>query len=228
MDNYKVYMHIAPNNKKYIGVTKKRVEERWGNNGSHYINHRYFGSAIKKYGWDNFRHIVIAENLSKKWAFQLEKLLIIQYKTKDRRYGYNLSDGGEYNSGFHYKRPPEFIEYMREINTGRHPNAETRKKMSENNAMHRPEIRKKVSESLKKSGKERAEKRKKTMQERYPNGIKQTAESNRKRSEALKGKPKSEATKQKMRKPKSPEAIENMRKAQKEAWKRRKEREKEN
>ena len=69
-----------------------------------------------------------------------------------------------------------------------------------------------MSQSLKKSGAKRAAKRKKTMQERYPNGYKQTEESNRKRSESHKGKAKSEQTKQKMRKPKSPEAIANMKK----------------
>jgi len=109
-------------------------------------------------------------------------------------------------------------------NTGHHPNVETRKKMSENNCMHRPEIRKKVSETLKLTQEERTRKRLHTMKERYPDGIKQSEESNRKRSEALKGKPKSEETKQKMRKPKSPQAIENMKKAQIEAWKRRKSR----
>lgn len=73
------------------------------------------------------------------------------------------------------------------------------------------ETRQKLSENLKKSGKIRAEKRLKTMSEKYPNGWVQTDESNRKRSSALKGIPKSEETKQKMRKSKSPEAIENMR-----------------
>lgn len=84
-----------------------------------------------------------------------------------------------------------------------------------------------ISNTLKSNANERIAKKQKTMKIRYPNGLKQSVESNRKRSEALKGRPKSEETKQKMRKPKSPEAIENMRKAQKEAWKRRKEREKE-
>lgn len=107
-------------------------------------------------------------------------------------------------------------------NTGKHPTEETRQKLSKNNCMHNPEVREKMKQSLKKSQTERTRKRLNTIRERYPDGLKQTEESNRKRSEALKGKPKSEETKQKMRKPKSPEAIENMRKAQKEAWKRRK------
>lgn len=79
-----------------------------------------------------------------------------------------------------------------------------------------------ISDTLKKNAPERIAKKRKTMQERYPNGFKQTADSNRKRSVSLKGRPKSEETRKKMCKPKSPEAIENMRKAQREAWKRRK------
>ena len=29
--NYKVYVHIAPNGKRYYGITKKKVERRWRN-----------------------------------------------------------------------------------------------------------------------------------------------------------------------------------------------------
>lgn len=108
----------------------------------------------------------------------------------------------------------ETKEKIRVANIGKHATDETRLKQSINNGMHRPEIRKKVSESLKKSGKDRAQKRLKTIKEKYPNGMKQSEESNKKRSEALKGVPKSDATRQKMRKPKSPEAVEHMRLAQ--------------
>ena len=88
-------------------------------------------------------------------------------------------------------------------------------RMKEHNCMSDPEIVEKMKQSLKKTQKERTAKRLATMQERYPDGLKQTEESNRKRSEALKGKTKSEETKQKMRKPKSPETVEKMRLAQK-------------
>lgn len=33
---YIVYMHICPNNKKYIGITSQKPEKRWGN-GKNYI-----------------------------------------------------------------------------------------------------------------------------------------------------------------------------------------------
>ena len=47
--NYKVYMHInKTNNKVYIGITSKSVEERWGRNGYHYKRNRHFWGAIQK------------------------------------------------------------------------------------------------------------------------------------------------------------------------------------
>lgn len=223
MNNYILYMHITPNNKVYIGITCQGVKNRWGKDGKGYYGHRYFWNAIQKYGWDNIKHVILAQGLSKKWACRLEQLLIAEYMANNSEYGYNLSIGGEFNSGFHYKRTPEFIERIRELNTGKHHSEETRRKISENNKSRDPEVVEKIKQSLKKTQKERTAKRLQTMRERYPEGITQSAESNRKRSEALKGKPKSEETKQKMRKPKSPEAVEHMRQAQIEAWKRRKE-----
>lgn len=82
--------------------------------------------------------------------------------------------------------------------------------------------KKSVSETLKKSGKERAEKRRHTMSKRYPYGIRLNDEHKQKISQALIGRKKTEETKAKMCKPKSPQAVENMRKAQRISHKARK------
>ena len=92
---YSVYMHISPTNKYYIGITSLKPKYRWGKNGSGYRGHTHFRFAIDSYGWDNFKHIVVAENLTKEAACQMEKELITQYKANDPNYGYNLSVGGE-------------------------------------------------------------------------------------------------------------------------------------
>ena len=56
-DNYKVYVHIAPNGKRYYGITKQKVEKRW-QNGKRYSNNEHFTNAINKYGWnEGFEHI---------------------------------------------------------------------------------------------------------------------------------------------------------------------------
>ena len=276
MQLYTVYIHTTPNNKKYVGITCQDVFQRWGSGGKGYYDIRRtsqlpFWNAIQKYGWDNIQHEIVAYELTKDEACSLEKRLIKQYKSNDRAFGYNLTEGGEGVCGFTHSaetrqklskslkgriipeeqrkkisgaltgRPntwqsgvplsesvkkkisaslqghlvsDETREKLRQANTGKHHSDETKKKLSENNRMREPEIRKKVSESLKKSGPERAKKRLETIKSRYPEGLKQPEESNKKRSDALKGIPKSEKTKEKMRKPKSPEAVENMKKAQ--------------
>ena len=47
--NFCVYMHISPNNKRYIGLTSRKPEHRW-NNGKGYKGNSYFTNAINKYG----------------------------------------------------------------------------------------------------------------------------------------------------------------------------------
>ena len=98
MKSYTVYMHVSPNNKKYIGITCQKVEHRW-RNGKGYINNDYFIKAIEKYGWDNFKHIIIAKGLSEEEAKWLEIELIREWNTNVRRCGYNITLGGESGSG---------------------------------------------------------------------------------------------------------------------------------
>ena len=50
--------------------------------------------AIKKYGWDNFEHIIFAEKLDKRQAEKMERLLIAFWETNNSRYGYNIREGG--------------------------------------------------------------------------------------------------------------------------------------
>ena len=92
-----VYMHICPNNKKYIGITSRQPEVRWGSNGAGYRNSVAFYNAIKKYGWNNIEHKIIFTNLLIEEADRKEKFLIKYYNTTDRRYGYNIAHGGYSN-----------------------------------------------------------------------------------------------------------------------------------
>ena len=93
-NNYKIYVHInKTNGKLYIGQTCNVVEKRWAN-GRGYKGCRHFENAINKYGWNNFEHIVLIENLSLEEANIIEEELIKKYKTLDCKYGYNISSGG--------------------------------------------------------------------------------------------------------------------------------------
>ena len=88
-------MHINKiNNKKYIGITKQQPSTRWGTGGRNYRESPHFFSAIQKYGWSNFEHIIIATNLSKQEACDKEIELIAKYKTQDKNFGYNIMNGG--------------------------------------------------------------------------------------------------------------------------------------
>ena len=110
MGNYKVYVHISLICKKFIGITSTELNKRW-KNGKGYKDSPLFYNAILKYGWDNFKHKVLYENLTEKQAKQKEKDLISFYKTNDRRYGYNLTEGGEGCVG--YRHSKETKEKMR-------------------------------------------------------------------------------------------------------------------
>ena len=96
MKQYSIYVHIFPNNKKYIGQTSKNVYIRWGKNGAGYLNNRQnaISNAILKYGWDNIQHIVLCEGLTLEQANYEEMRLIKQLKTSNKNYGYNILKGG--------------------------------------------------------------------------------------------------------------------------------------
>ena len=101
MDGYYLYMHIAPNGKMYVGITKQLPQSRW-KNGYGYASSPHFYNAILKYGWDNIEHIVLADNLSVEWACKLEKCLIEEYDLTNHENGYNVCVGGGGTNGYHH------------------------------------------------------------------------------------------------------------------------------
>lgn len=111
---YCVYCHKNKiNEKKYYGITQQSPLKRW-QSGNGYSKNAHFTAAIKKYGWENFEHKIIAENVTKEEACKLEKYYIDLFQTTDPNKGYNISTGGECG------------------NSGTKRNEEQRKKFSEN------------------------------------------------------------------------------------------------
>ena len=88
---YTVYMHVFPDNRKYIGMTVLNPVKRWGR-GQKY--NKRFREAVHAFGWDNVKHEIIAENLAEKDAIALEKSTIIKYNTISIEYGFNIATGG--------------------------------------------------------------------------------------------------------------------------------------
>lgn len=143
-----VYMHTTPSNKRYVGITSNRINRRW-QNGFGYRNNPYFFNAILKYGWDNIRHEILYEDLSKEDACQIEVELISKYKSNDAKYGYNLSLGGENPyKGFVSE---ETKEKIRKANLGKKASKETREKMGKahRGTHHSEESKKKMSDAKK-------------------------------------------------------------------------------
>ncbi len=90
--NFTVYLHKNKiNGKVYIGQTNN-IKKRWAINA--YKGSTRFYNAILKYGWENFQHIIIKNNLSKEEANLEEIKLIKEYNSIDPQYGYNISIGG--------------------------------------------------------------------------------------------------------------------------------------
>ena len=129
---YIVYMHKNKiNNKVYIGITCQKTKYRWGA-GSGYKKQSKFYNAICKYGWNNFEHIILFNNLTFEKAKQKEIEMIDKYNAFTKQHGYNATKGGEGSNGVPCSE-------------------EKKKKISEANKGHKftEETKKRISESLK-------------------------------------------------------------------------------
>lgn len=146
---YTVYMHVCPNDKKYIGITKQQPEKRWMK-GLGYQTNEYFYRAIKKYKWDNIKHIILFKNLSKEEAELKETEIIKEYKSDIREFGYNIEKGGHINcvseetknkisktmkeKGIYKNNPNCFKKGSISWIKGKHHNEKTIKKIKEKRA----------------------------------------------------------------------------------------------
>lgn len=82
---------------------------------------QYSKKAIEKYGWDNFKHEIILDNISKSEADYAEKYLIKWYKL--HKMSYNITDGGEGNLGINHSE--ETKKKMSDSAKGRKPSIQT-------------------------------------------------------------------------------------------------------
>ena len=102
-----VYKHTSPNGKCYIGITcQERPQDRWHSDGGGYKSQRKFYRAIEKYGWENFSHEILVDDIkSLEDAYIEEKKYIKLFDS--HRNGYNCSNGGDGCLG--YKRSEESL-----------------------------------------------------------------------------------------------------------------------
>ena len=93
-NKWKTYLHVSKiDGRMYCGITSQPLKNRWGY-GKGYKGCEHFERAIKKYGWDSFDHIVLLAFGTKAEAEELEKTIIRCCHLQDKRYGFNIQDGG--------------------------------------------------------------------------------------------------------------------------------------
>ena len=146
---YTVYEHVSQDGKRYIGITSQKVTLRW-RHGEGYAKNIHFYRSIQKYGWENFEHNILAENVDEEDAKNLERELIKKYETTDPTKGYNVTRGGD------TRQPcPDYVrELISQRNKGKPKSEETRKRMSEAAKKRGPrppmseEQKEKISKSL--------------------------------------------------------------------------------
>lgn len=88
---YLVYKHTSPSGKSYIGITNdytRRCRLHQTTNSC-----KRFAVAIRKYGWDNFLHEILYDELTLHQANDREQQAITEYGSV-APYGYNLTTGG--------------------------------------------------------------------------------------------------------------------------------------
>lgn len=99
---YTVYKHTFPNGKIYIGITSQKLESRFDNGNGYKTNP--MRNACKKYGWENIKHEIIANHLTKEQAEQMEIEMIAKYNSTNINFGYNVAKGGHSNNGFKHSQ----------------------------------------------------------------------------------------------------------------------------
>ena len=144
MSNFTLYKLTSPSGKIYIGITRQKPDKRWGK-GKGYRNSPHLRAAIEKYGWDAFKHEILAVGLSKEEAEQREVTLIAQYSSTDRRFGYNTDKGGSTGA----KHSHETRKRIGEANRARVWTQEARHKLRTYKLAHptSPAVAKKIGDA---------------------------------------------------------------------------------
>ena len=92
---YQVYkITIKVNGKVYIGFTGRAFKERWKQHCQGKPTYP-LQMAIKTYGKDNFSTEIIFSSKSREEALQMEILHIKKFNSRNRKFGYNCTEGGE-------------------------------------------------------------------------------------------------------------------------------------
>lgn len=172
---YSLYVHVnKTNHKAYFGITSRKPERRWAN-GNGYKQNAHFYSAIQKYGWDGFNHIVLRNDLTKEEACEKERTYIAEFDTSNPLSGYNNDLGGIANgkmsdatkrklSASHRAlyADPKMKKRISDVQKKRFSNPSERQRLSDAHREYwsKPESHIKASQAQKKSFQQHPERRK--------------------------------------------------------------------
>lgn len=96
-----IYLIIFPNNKKYVGQTRRKLNQRLYQH-QYYCKHWDFllYRAIRKYGWNNIKIEVVEDNINDLNVLnEKETFYILKYDTFKPN-GYNMDLGGKHRIGY--------------------------------------------------------------------------------------------------------------------------------
>ena len=105
MKTWKIYLHKNKiNGLCYVGQTNQTLAQRWGHSGGQYKGQKFY-AAIKEFGWDNFDHILLEDNIKTAIdADKAERKWIAYYNSYYNGYNENLGGGGTSNFSEEAKR----------------------------------------------------------------------------------------------------------------------------
>jgi len=151
--HYTIYCHRnIINNKAYIGQTGAvPYTRRWsghGVSGSPYQNCPHFQKAIIKYGWNNFEHFVLKDNLTLEEANEYEEILIALYNTTNPEFGYNIAKGG-LNTIHSEETRRKISEHHADFSGNKHPMWGRHHSEESKEKMRQAALRREVSEETK-------------------------------------------------------------------------------
>ena len=133
------------NNKSYVGKTINSLERRKSKHRFNATNSKKssFYNAIRKYGFENFNWRIIGF-IEKELLNDAEKACIEFYRSNEKKYGYNLTIGGD-------GQDPKIAKETGKKNKGRKLTEEHKKKISEwsSNRRHSMETKEKMSQKHK-------------------------------------------------------------------------------
>lgn len=108
--HYSVYVHVSPEEAgslPYVGMTGWVPTKRRWKGGSGYKSQTKFFNAIKKYGWQNFKHYVVATHLTEEEALLIESMLVEELDSFRNGYNLTVTGDGRYKSEGRFNTDPE-------------------------------------------------------------------------------------------------------------------------